>query len=142
MMSKSCIGGMCGAACMMQATIPAAIGQANDVPLAVPISPFVLITAASLPRVIMSGLMRPSALFPRDEKGARLLSMSTAPTDRTSLASAGTQILRHWLLPSLPALMMVAMPFSTAICAEREHGAVLPSRSSWVRFFVVSSNWV
>ena len=64
-----------GQACHKQATMPHIMGEAKEVPFALPWLPSVRITSAPSPTATISGFIRWSAVFPTDEKGARTASL-------------------------------------------------------------------
>ena len=101
-----------GQACHKQATMPHIMGEAKEVPFALPWLPSVRITSAPSPTATISGFIRWSAVFPTDEKGARTASLSTAPTVNTFSASPGGVIFFQEPAPEFPALHTNIMPLS------------------------------
>ena len=101
-----------GQACHKQATMPHIMGEAKEVPFALPWLPSVRITSAPSPTATISGFIRWSAVFPTDEKGARTASLSTAPTVNTFSASPGGVIFFQEPAPEFPALHTNTMPLS------------------------------
>ena len=101
-----------GQACHKQATMPHIMGEAKEVPFALPWLPSVRITSAPSPTATISGFIRWSAVFPTDEKGARTASLSTAPTVNTFPASPGGVIFFQEPAPEFPALHTNTMPLS------------------------------
>ena len=92
--------------------MPHIMGEAKEVPFALPWLPSVRITSAPSPTATISGFIRWSAVFPTDEKGARTASLSTAPTVNTFPASPGGVIFFQEPAPEFPALHTNTMPLS------------------------------
>src|SRR5882724_9940666 len=78
-----------GKPCHKHVPKPAILGQAKEVPLAVPIVLLVFCTIAFLPTEAISGFTWPSDDGPYEELAATTPKVSTEPTATTLSASAG-----------------------------------------------------
>jgi hypothetical protein len=91
--------------------------------------------AVEAPQASNSGLVRPSAVGPSEEKLAIAPVESTAPAVMTSNASAGairTEVAGFVSWPPLPAAVTHGMPLSVAALTATVVTAVRPSRSDCV----------
>ena len=121
----------------MHAHAAATSGVLRLVPLTAE-SPVVLVectVTVATPHAESSGLRRPSAVGPLDEKPAMLPPRSVAPQVITLNASAGAMIelvagSASW--PSLPAAVTHTMPFAVAVFTATVVTAVVPFRSACV----------
>src|SRR5258706_9872316 len=108
---------------MMLAHTPASNGVANDVPLPRKYVESTVFDGSQLttPRVHRSGLMRPSAVGPRDEKPAITPLLSTAPAvSRLSPLTSAGAISVCAAGPLLPAAFTTRMPLDAAISAASQ----------------------
>src|SRR5262249_57081983 len=90
---------------------------------------------AETPRASTSGLMRPSAVGPSEEKLAIAPVLSTAPHVMTLTASAGAisdDVAGDASCPSFPAALQHTRPFSVAVFTAIVVTAVAPLRSACV----------
>ena len=107
------IGSSVGCICLSSAALAASSGVENDVPSRRPTWPWPVTTHTATPGPVKSGLMRPSAVGPREEKIAMAPSESSAPMASTESPSAGVHTVRE-PGPLLPAAVTTRMPR----CAE------------------------
>src|SRR3989304_537112 len=93
-------------------------GAANEVPLRRPKLPdaWGAGTQTATPGAVTSGLVRPSAVGPRELNAARAPVESSAPTATTESPSAGVDRV-CWPGPSLPAEGTTVMPRWAALAA-------------------------
>ena len=114
-----------GCICFTSAALAARRGVANDVPFSRPTWSIPVTTQTATPGAVKSGLMRPSAVGPRDEKNAIVPSESSAPMANTESPSAGVQIDRE-PGPSFPAAVTTRIPRCAAMSAATVVTATSP----------------
>ena len=120
--------------------MPQAMGEANEVPLAPPLTPAALKMRAMPPRAMMSGFTRPSCDGPIELNTVFRPWLSTAPTVSTSMASPGGVTFFQRSRPELPALHTSTTPFWASIDAVLDMSVRRPSRSTYLWLVVASSN--
>src|SRR5438105_6482702 len=126
--SRICIGASVGCSCLTSAALAAMSGVANDVPSNRRTSPVSVTTHTATPGAVKSGLRRPSAVGPREEKNAMVPRESSAPMASTESPSAGVQIERK-PGPLLPAAVTTRMPRCAAMSAALVVTATSPFSS-------------
>src|SRR5687768_12200792 len=99
----------CGCACMISAADDETSGVACDVPDTATGPTNGLYDHTPTPGAEISGLMRPSAVGPREEKSTIVSLKKYAPTARMLSASAGALMYGKGLLPSLPAAVTMSI---------------------------------
>ena len=135
--SRICATPYSGRACRMHAAAAATIGVLRLVPLTYDtlFANVECTVATETPHAPTSGLRRPSAVGPLEEKPATLPPRSCAAQLITSSASAGvTSVLvtgsASW--PSLPAEVRQMSPLAVAVFTATAHTVDAPSRSACV----------
>src|SRR2546425_12630783 len=123
--SRIRIGASVGCSCFTRAAPAAMSGVENDVPLSRRTWPVSVTTHTATPGPVKSGLRRPSAVGPREEKKAMVPSESSAPMASTESPSAGVQIDRK-PGPSLPASVTQKTAPLAAISAATGGSATSP----------------
>ena len=113
------------------AASPATSGVANEVPLLWVIPRSMAATVTASPGATSSGLMRPSAVGPRELKPTTRRSESVAPIARAESASAGVPRVRG-CGPSFPTEMTTSVPRCAALSAAMVVTATSPfSCADW-----------
>src|SRR6266513_4416581 len=125
------MGRRAGYNCLTSAADAASSGVANDVPSSRRTWPFPVTVQTATPGAVKSGLIRPSAVGPREENTAILPSESSAPAASTESPSAGVQIERE-PGPLFPAAVTTRMPRCAAMSAATVVTATSPFNSDGV----------